>query len=165
MESKTHYPLPGILGMSDQDLLRMASEFDCGAVGMWWNGGTFRGRVFIRRCEGFRLPQPVMWKVADDSGYVLCKNARLERLQDITEEEAQSEGFDTMEKFSAFHDQHGVPFQSRTTWSKSAHPEDIGSPCARQTFSAMWSEINDTSRERWEDNPEVVRVPFKVVKA
>jgi hypothetical protein len=66
--------IPAIDGMSDQDLLRIASEFDMGAVGLWWNDGAFRSHVKIQRCTGHRLPMPVMWKVADDVGYVLTRD-------------------------------------------------------------------------------------------
>jgi hypothetical protein len=60
--------------MSDQDLLRMATAFDMGDVGMWWNGGTFRGHVEIQRCAGTRLPKPIMWKVIEGACYALTKD-------------------------------------------------------------------------------------------
>ena len=61
--------MPAVDGMSDQDLLRCATEFDLGCVGQCFGVGCLR--VFVRRCEGHRMPMSPMWKVVNELGYVL----------------------------------------------------------------------------------------------
>lgn len=67
------------MGEADRERLDSATEFDMGEVGRAMNGGTFRMRVAIRKCEGHRLPQTIMWKVCETSGgAILSKDGEWE---------------------------------------------------------------------------------------
>ena len=61
----------------------------------------------------------------------------VERLQDISEEQAVSEG-------TPMHDKYGVPYSS-----------------AREGFMALWDRINFESGHGWDTNPWVWTVGFR----
>jgi hypothetical protein len=81
---------------------------------------------------------------------------RLQRLQDISEEDAQAEGFDTMEK----QEKYGL-----ASWSRHCHPDAAETPVARKTFGAIWEQIYAKRGIGWVVNPWVWAVSFKVMSA
>lgn len=71
---------------------------------------------------------------------------RLERLQDITEEDAKREGVPLVDEVSG-----RVSLDRRGSY--------------RLGFRATWMRLHREQGERWEDNPEVVRIAFERVTA
>lgn len=81
------------------------------------------------------------------------EDARLERLRDITEEEAIAEGIERSPGNVLYRD-----------YSVSDHWADW-TVSAIKSFASLWRTIHTKPGERWEDNPEVVRVGrFRRVK-
>ena len=78
-------------------------------------------------------------------------SVRVERLQDISEEDAKTEG---------------IPFYNGY-WRAGVHPEVGGYQCwatAKRAFQALWDSIN-AERAPWSSNPWVWAVEFKRVAA
>jgi hypothetical protein len=75
------------------------------------------------------------------------EDARLERLQDITEEEAYSEGVTDKWPLST------LPYLS-------GH----GGRAVVNNFAHLWSTLHTKPGERWGDNPEVVRLAFRRIE-
>lgn len=78
-------------------------------------------------------------------------NVRVERLQDITENDAQAEGCSAVEgcKWHTFKEMHaGIPMHAHT---------------ARDAFAALWESINGD--DSWDENPWVWVVEFKRLAA
>ncbi len=116
---------------SDESVLWIADR-DCrGIVGFGW--GKTRPGIFLPR-----------W--ASRITLEATEDARVERLQDITEEEAEAEGV----------------AQSRCGRAGYAM-EPLYSH--RTGFVKIWSTLHTKPGERFTDNPDVVRVAFKDVTA
>lgn len=75
------------------------------------------------------------------------EDAHLERLQDITEADAEAEGVERLELSP-----RTVDFGSGPT-----HVHPLTSSYV-DAFKALWSTLHTKPGERWEDNPELVRV-------
>ena len=78
------------------------------------------------------------------------EDARLDRLQDITESDAQLEGVS-----------HSMV---DPTWMD-YRVGDYVAGSARASFASLWQMLHNKPGERWDDNPELVRVgPFRRVR-
>lgn len=73
---------------------------------------------------------------------VATKNAKLVRLNDMTEKNARAEGVG----------EFGIP---------GFCPEWLDAKHGVMCFSQLWNSINKKKPKRWEDNPEVVRLTFR----
>jgi hypothetical protein len=97
------------------------------------------------------------------------EDARVERLQDITDEEAVSEGVERVsdrikadnpgldEKLVAAGSSPMMPL-----WRNYRLSETHWMPSARESFSSLWESINGPGS--WAENPQVARVAFEVVR-
>ena len=75
----------------------------------------------------------------------------MERLQDITREEARAEGIP----------EYGHEFRA----DMSEEELDIWrNRSTVENFRWLWSTLHTKPGERWEDNPEVVRLAFRRIK-
>lgn len=92
------------------------------------------------------VPSIHMPRWASRIALVATEDARLERLQDITEEEARAEGVRAYieDGCGVYEDYIG----GTGTWQFAA----------RGSFCTLWQSLHTKPGERWEDNPEVVRV-------
>lgn len=76
-------------------------------------------------------------------------DVRVERLQDISEEDALAEGF------------MRLPATGRVVLSRGGQYFGNSWPTARDAFRELWDSINNTRGYSWESNPWVWAVPFK----
>lgn len=83
---------------------------------------------------------------------------RIEKLKDISEEDAIAEG---VESFIANPIDHGVRATGKSLYIKYDTERPVGLETARQSFASLWSSIND--EESWKVNPWVWVVSFKVL--
>ena len=82
------------------------------------------------------------------------EDARAERLQDITEAEARLEGVEACIGHHGFRNYGCAPHAAINHYAD-----------ARDSFQSLWSTLHNKPGERWEDNPELVRVgPFSRVR-
>jgi hypothetical protein len=82
---------------------------------------------------------------------IATADAREERLQDISEDDAKAEG-------AMFHDGRGV---GHSGWR---HDYTDVYDDARSSFARLWQSLYTKPGERWEDNPELVVLSFRVVR-
>lgn len=113
------------------------------------------GRVFYRADDGTTAPSwtPSIHMPRDLSrvDLVATEDGREERLQDITEEEADAEGFGGNLPARAFPD---------FPWSPAALDGGIS---IRECFAELWDAING-KRATWKSNPPVARLAFRMVR-
>jgi hypothetical protein len=110
----------------------------------------------------------------------VTEDAQVERLQNISEAEALAEGF-TVSLSSPYWqgferiDGRRIPIsvgagedgsQPAPGWMESAElvPSELIAT-ALQGFLGLWHKLHDKPGERWNDNPEVVRIAFKARSA
>jgi len=116
-------------------------------------GSTERGKPFYRSdsqdpADGPQrkwTPSIHMPRWASRITLEATEDARTERLLDITEAEAIAEG-------------------SSDTFSREKCPGFIDDMRYTATFSSLWESLHTKPGERWADNPEVVRIAFKVLE-
>lgn len=87
----------------------------------------------------------------------VTEDARMERLAEITEEESIAEGVRGM----------GDESNSTGCWIGRETRDDRGHlvtpwETPREAFADIWSGLHDKPSERWEDNPQIVRLAFTV---
>jgi hypothetical protein len=83
---------------------------------------------------------------------LIVTGVKIERVQDISEEDAKAEG-------ALWHDGHGV---GHSGWRH--NPNDgVVFPTCRGAFRRLWVCINGT--EAWDENPYVVALTFRTIKA
>jgi hypothetical protein len=76
--------------------------------------------------------------------YIATEDAKWEYLQDISEEDAKAEGCrDQLEQF-------GLPCSGSICWY------------AKYAFMLLWESIYKREGVRWEDNPKVIKISFKL---
>ena len=110
-----------------------------------WVRETWNGNREVGIC--YKATEPLMdgcpWRPsifmprwASRLSFVLTEDARLEKLQDITEDEAIMEGI-VLEHYNNMHRLRATPFKN--------------------CFGFLWNSLH-TKENRWEDNPKVVRL-------
>jgi hypothetical protein len=137
---------------------------------MWINVYRLNGNSIIRYCESnpempTSIPKSVQsdskWKKKpslfmskDDSRILLEVTAVKEsRLQDITEQEAISEGIEVLSRIIQ------VKYRDYRY-----NPNDYCLFDPRKSFSTLWDSINGKKKNyKWESNPEVFMYQFKVL--
>jgi hypothetical protein len=77
-------------------------------------------------------------------------DVRVQRLQDISEEDAKAEG-------AAWHDGRGI---GHSGWRHDLR--DVHDDC-RSSFARLWDSLHDKPGARWADNPWVVAATFEVM--
>jgi hypothetical protein len=77
---------------------------------------------------------------------LLISDVRVERLQDITAQDAWAEGADPVHMKPGGH---------------TGNPSD-GWLCYQAGFRSLWDSLHDKPGERWQDNPELVALTFTV---
>jgi hypothetical protein len=75
---------------------------------------------------------------------IATADARVERLQDISEEDARAEGTEP------------------TTCANVLPPKD-GFPSYRSAFAMLWQSLHTKPGERWDDNPELVVLTLSTI--
>jgi hypothetical protein len=71
------------------------------------------------------------------------EDARVENLREITEVDAMEES---------------IP---KEAWRETPHPSDPYLSPYRGGFACFWDSLHKKPGERWDDNPEVVRIAFR----
>lgn len=93
-------------------------------------------------------------------------NTRTEPLQDITEEDAIEEGIlPLMRPKNALAAASGralSPNECSLTYKNYSDPEAPGYESPIDSFRSLWDSLHSEEGERWEDNPEVLRLEFAV---
>lgn len=115
--------------------------------------GTWKDEIFPG--EAGQIGEPEEWRPslfmprwASRITLEVEEDARMERLQDITDEEAKLEGVQVL------------PLQSEddpSAWWQ-VEPGEHQERTPRASFRSLWSSLHTKPGERWEDNPMVVRV-------
>lgn len=103
--------------------------------------GPYGGSYSFRNIPAIHMPK---WAARI---WLQITNIRVERLQDITEEDAQAEGMEKMDD---------SPFPYKLYSSNTASCAD-----AKTSFKFLWQNIN--GQESWDANPFVWCVSFKVL--
>jgi hypothetical protein len=117
--------------------------------------------------EGTHAPSPLRWLsplyMPRWASRITLEvvSVRVERLQEITEEDARAEGLDWVSP---------QPFGERWDDDDREDPREVGyavvgesSGFARDNFRRLWDQINGKPGKRWEDDPWVWRVEFRRV--
>jgi len=88
---------------------------------------------------------------------LIVEAVKVERLQDISEADAQAEGIVGPASFAGPDYAYGVetPCGSNVQYFAAT---------ARDAFAGLWSTLHTAPGERWEDNPFVVALTFSVVR-
>jgi hypothetical protein len=82
--------------------------------------------------------------------FLKVTNVRVERLQDITEEDAKAEGMESEEYLDHYE------------WAVSVAPPGSVLPTLRSAFAALWDSLNAKRGYSWETNPWVWVIEFEV---
>lgn len=167
-EQKSPYGRPG-------DRLWVRETFQLHTV------GTGEIRVTYREGNEDRFVDPEEFGgIPDDNGWrpsifmprwasritLEIEAVRVERLQDISEEDAQLEGIETVhcENFGAW---RNYAFKTSHTRAGVAvndeHHRIVGYKSAVRSFRSLWDSINDNSGFGWDTNPWVWVIQFKRV--
>lgn len=97
--------------------------------------------------------------------FLKVKNVWVERLQDITEEDAKAEGVKWLPEISAYrnylwHGNHDVPKNLVELWPY----QYSGYSSARDSFSSLWQLLYAKRGYGWETNPKVWVIEFEKLK-
>lgn len=85
--------------------------------------------------------------------FLQIENIRIERLQDISEENAKAEGIELVEK------EHGIfPYYK----DYSEHPNDFVFESPKDSYKSLWEKINGINS--WNQNPFVWVIEFKRIE-
>ena len=84
----------------------------------------------------------------------LVREVRVQRLQDISEQDAIAEG---LEALTVFND-------GPNKWSVQIGGGSLSAPTARETFALLWNSLHTKLGERWDDNPWIYALTFEVVR-
>ncbi|WP_234734520.1 hypothetical protein [Tellurirhabdus bombi] len=91
--------------------------------------------------------------------WLRIKDIRIERLQDISEEDALSEGVERCTVYLIDTKQDALRFRDYTSRYDLDHPKHRWLHTAKDSFRSLWQKINGW--ESWRENPWVWRIEFE----
>lgn len=169
-----HNAHAGIAGVLEQDVAREAVDFAPYTIGdrlyvreAWshtgdgvWEISSARmaGRSGVIYAADAKVPGAKYWPSIHmprefSRLTLLVTDVRVQRLQDISEADAKSEG--------VVH--NAIPGCEKVPWGILDIPElQSGFSTPKNAFSALWNSLHKKPPKRWEDNPWVVAVSFDV---
>ncbi|MGL5446564.1 MAG: hypothetical protein ACRDBL_04565 [Rhabdaerophilum sp.] len=130
---------PGFDGIAPRDLKR-GSMIYTRADGLWHNNGDWIGAPFGKHRQAMHMPR---WA---SRLTLLVTDVWVQRLQDISQADAFSEGCDRLE----LPDHVPLP------------PGCLANNTYRVGYAALWDSLHADPGTRWEDNPWIYAVSFDV---
>ena len=117
-----------------------------------FNGGNHAYKADWNKTDAEYVSEP-KWKPSIHMPKAACRlflritNVRVERLQNISEEDAIAEG---------------IGKDNAGWWKDYTHPDSAGYMVAKNSFRSLWHSIN--GEQSWNDNPWVWVVEFEQIK-
>ena len=130
-----------------------------------WSDFYFEESGYIYEADEDRVSDEFRWKSSTHMPrkaariFLEVKSVRVERLQDITEEDARAEGI----KSYLLHKEHGGEWRERNGslfWSSDYNTHST----RKEAFSELWDSLNAKRGYSWESNPWVWVIEFARIK-
>ncbi len=122
-----------------------------------------RGRdLWVRNCSGDKavgIPSIHMPRWASRLT-LLVTDVRVQRLQEISEEDAIAEGIGSHE----FYPDEGFPLSVGYTHVVPDDGKSVLWPTAKEAFEKLWDSLHTDKGKRWQDNPWIYTPTFEVRK-
>lgn len=114
------------------------------------------GLEFEENCEGWRWKPSIFLKKKDSRIILKCTNVRIEKVQDISEQDAIDEGIErwTEQRMKS------KPTHYKVYWWPKGDDGTCYSSCPILSYETLWKKIN--KEKSWDDNPWVFVYDFKI---
>lgn len=134
---------------------------------LYWirNSDNKRDKLAAFAADGYELKEGEWWTPSihmprEASRITLTVEAvKVERLQDISEEDAKAEGIRAVEGGFEYHGEHWM----QRADGKGGWHNAVVWPTAKDSFRQLWQSLN-AKRAPWDSNPWIVAITFKVHK-
>lgn len=148
---------------ADQKLLFAESSTDIKHKGKYSWANVDEEKLNITNRSGyfkpkFKIDQEIFVEGQESPITLKIKSVKVERLQDISEEDAIAEGIEEV-VIPIF--KHLKPYTKSWKWYKE---DNFATYCAKKSFGNFWNLTHKKQEDEWETNPWVFVYEFEVIR-